>query len=106
MTMFITHYNFKVVRELHEGPIKGHFGINTTNKKILTSSYRWPTLNKDVAKMCQTCDICQRLGPLWWSGGRLLKQILTFEPLMKWASLILWTQSNQQQDILVINILL
>jgi hypothetical protein len=29
----------KVFVELHEGLIKGHFGINTTIKKILTLGY-------------------------------------------------------------------
>jgi len=27
-------------------------------EKVLAFSYWWPTLNKDVVEMCQTCDIC------------------------------------------------
>ncbi len=68
--------------ELHEGFIEGHFGTNTTIKKILNLGYWWPTLNKDVAKMCQTCGICQCLGPLWRSGNGPFKPILPFEPFM------------------------
>jgi hypothetical protein len=58
----------KISIDFHEGPTRGHFGINTTIKKILAYGYWWPTLNKDVAKMCQTCDICQRLTPIWRSN--------------------------------------
>jgi hypothetical protein len=57
----------KISTDFHEGP-RGHFGINTTIKKVLAYGYWWPTLNKDVAEMCQTCDICQWLTPMWWSN--------------------------------------
>jgi hypothetical protein len=48
----------KILADFHEGLIGGHFGINTTVRKVLASSYWWSMLNKDV-EMCQTCDICQ-----------------------------------------------
>jgi hypothetical protein len=54
----------KVPTKLHERPAKEHFGINTIIKKTSTSNYCQPTLNKDATEMCETCDICQRLGPL------------------------------------------
>jgi hypothetical protein len=34
--------------------------------------------------MCQTWDICQRLGPLWWSGIGPFKPIFVFELYTKW----------------------
>jgi hypothetical protein len=49
----------KVFVDFHERPVGGHFDINIIVKKVLASSYWWPTLDKNVAKMCQTCDICQ-----------------------------------------------
>ncbi len=44
---------FKVLADFHEGLVGGHFNINTNIIKVLASSYWWPTLNKDVTKMCQ-----------------------------------------------------
>jgi len=75
----------KVFAEQHEGLVGRHLGTNTTIKKILNSSYWWPTLNKDVAKMCQTYDICQCLRPLWRSDNGPLKPILAFELFMMWG---------------------
>jgi hypothetical protein len=34
----------RVVRELHEGPIGGHFVGETTNHNILREGYYWPNL--------------------------------------------------------------
>jgi hypothetical protein len=57
----------KVLADFHEGPTKRHSNINTIVRKVLTSNYWWPTLNKDVVDMCQTCDICQQLTLMWQS---------------------------------------
>jgi hypothetical protein len=40
-------------------------------------------MHKDVVDMYQTCDVCQRLELMWWSGEGPLKLILAFEPFMK-----------------------
>ncbi|MCY6524929.1 integrase zinc binding domain-containing protein, partial [Actinobacillus pleuropneumoniae] len=40
----------KVLQELHDGPIGGHFGGDTTMHKILHAGYYWPTLFKDTHK--------------------------------------------------------
>ncbi len=48
----------KVFVDFHERPNERHFNINITIRIVLASDYWWPTLDKDVAKMCQTCDIC------------------------------------------------
>ncbi len=71
--------------DLHEDLAKGHFGINTTIKKILASCYWWPAFYKDIIEMYQTCDICQWLGPIWWNGKTPLKQVMAFEPFIKWS---------------------
>ncbi len=55
----------KILVDFYEAPTRGHFDINTIVKKVLASSYWWPTLNKNATKMCQTCDICQQLTPMW-----------------------------------------
>jgi hypothetical protein len=50
---------FKVLEEFHEGLARGHYGNNTTMKKIMSISYWWPTIHKDVTNLCQRCDIYQ-----------------------------------------------
>jgi hypothetical protein len=49
-----------VLKELHYGPVGGHFAGNTTAHKILRANYYWPTLFKDAhthARNCKTCQI-------------------------------------------------
>jgi hypothetical protein len=49
-----------VLKELHDGPVGGHFAGNTTAHKILRAGYYWPTLFKDAhthARNCKTCQI-------------------------------------------------
>jgi len=41
----------KVMKELHEGVVKGHFAIEITNKKMLDARYWWPTMYKDVSAL-------------------------------------------------------
>ena len=38
----------KVVKELHDGPARGHFLGDITTQKILRAGYYWPTLFKDT----------------------------------------------------------
>jgi len=38
----------KVLRELHDGPVGGHFAGNTTSHKILRVGYYWPTLFRNT----------------------------------------------------------
>ena len=38
----------KVVKELHDGPVGGHYSGDTTAQKILMVGYYWPTLFKDA----------------------------------------------------------
>jgi len=33
-----------ILTELHDGPTRGHYGISTTIKNILTIGYYWPTI--------------------------------------------------------------
>ncbi len=48
-----------VMKELHEGPLGGHFAIETMHKKILDAGYCCPTLYIDVHDYCRSCDACQ-----------------------------------------------
>jgi hypothetical protein len=48
------------MRKLHEGPLKGHFATEITQRKILDVGYWWPTMYRDVHDYCKSCDACQR----------------------------------------------
>ena len=50
----------KAVLELaHEIPLAGHMGKEKTSRRILQRLY-WPTLYKDVANFCRSCERCQQ----------------------------------------------
>ena len=49
----------KVVKELHDGPTRGHYSGDTTTHKILMAGYYWPTLFKDAHAYVRKCDTCQ-----------------------------------------------
>jgi hypothetical protein len=38
----------KVLKDLHDGPVVGHFTGNTIAQKIMGANYYWPTLFRDV----------------------------------------------------------
>ncbi len=48
-----------VMRELHEGPSRGHFATEIMQKKILVLRYWWPIMYGDVHDYCRFCDACQ-----------------------------------------------
>jgi len=48
-----------VMKKLHEGPSRGHFEMEITQRKILDVGYWWPTMYRDVHDYCRTCDACQ-----------------------------------------------
>lgn len=48
-----------IITNAHGKPLTGHWGIERTVERIL-SSYYWPTLSKDVETHITHCDPCQR----------------------------------------------
>lgn len=48
-----------VLKEAHDQPIGGHFGIKRTLAAIKLRFY-WPTLDRDVYAYIKSCDPCQR----------------------------------------------
>jgi hypothetical protein len=74
-----------VMRELHEGPLRGHFATKMTQFFFMDGGYWWPTIYKDVHDCCKSCDACQRIGGLVTQS--LAKLVTSFleEPFMKWG---------------------
>ena len=50
----------KVVAELHDGPVGGHFSGDTIAHKILRAGYYWMTLFKYAHAHVRKCDTFQR----------------------------------------------
>lgn len=46
-----------VMRQMHEGPVGGHFGIERTVARLQTRYY-WYHMREDVALWCRTCTNC------------------------------------------------
>ncbi len=49
-----------VLQKLHSGIGGGHLSLDIIMRKILDTSYWWPTMNYDVHEYCLTYDLCQR----------------------------------------------
>jgi len=82
-----------MMKELHEGPSRGYFAMEITQRKILDTGYWWPTMYKDMHDYCRSCDACQRTRGLATQTLAKLVTSLRKEPFMKWG-LILWGQLN------------
>ncbi|GJW60788.1 reverse transcriptase domain-containing protein [Tanacetum coccineum] len=51
-----------ILDQCHHGPTGGHYGPNTTAKKVLDSSFYWPTINKEAHTLVRLCEACQKTG--------------------------------------------
>lgn len=47
-----------ILKEVHEGPVGGHRGPDTTVRKILLAGLWWPTLHNDARECVVACDTC------------------------------------------------
>ncbi|KAL3684965.1 hypothetical protein R1sor_002987 [Riccia sorocarpa] len=63
----------------------GHFGVQTTAKKILTGGYWWPILFRDTADFIKRCDACQRTGRPTTTTRWPLVPIMPLAPFERWA---------------------
>ena len=52
----------QVLKLAHCGLLSGHQGTSKTFERISASFY-WPGLHGDVARFCQSCDVCQKTIP-------------------------------------------
>lgn len=48
-----------VMREVHDSPAAGHFGVKKTARKV-SEQYYWPGWRRDVRKYVRNCPVCQR----------------------------------------------
>lgn len=65
-----------ILQRLHD--YHGHFATGVMSRNIIGKFY-WPGRFQDIAKWCNTCDACQRLGPLRPSAK--LSPIMQLQPM-------------------------
>nr|GEW26842.1 reverse transcriptase domain-containing protein [Tanacetum cinerariifolium] len=51
-----------ILKACHEGPTRGHHGVNLTAKKVFDAGFFWPSVYQDAHDMIKSCDTCQRQG--------------------------------------------
>ncbi|GJS95818.1 reverse transcriptase domain-containing protein [Tanacetum coccineum] len=51
-----------ILDQCHHGPTGGHYGPNTTAKKVLDSGFYWPTIIKEAHTLVRLCEACQKTG--------------------------------------------
>ncbi|GJX53325.1 reverse transcriptase domain-containing protein [Tanacetum coccineum] len=51
-----------ILDQCHHGPNGGHYGPNTTAKKVLDSGFYWPTIIKEAHTLVRFCEACQKIG--------------------------------------------
>ena len=73
-----------VLRLAHEIPLAGHMGKNKTARRILQRFY-WPSLYKDVAQFCKSCEECQKTSPRRVKQAPLISLPIMDEPFARIA---------------------
>ncbi|GJR29912.1 reverse transcriptase domain-containing protein [Tanacetum coccineum] len=51
-----------ILDQCHHGPTGGHYGPNTTAKKVLDSRFYWPTIIKEAHTQVRLYEACQKTG--------------------------------------------
>ncbi|GJZ00809.1 DNA-directed DNA polymerase [Tanacetum coccineum] len=51
-----------ILDQCHYRPTGGHYGPNTTGKKVLDSGFYWPTIIKEAHTLVRLCETCQKTG--------------------------------------------
>ena len=54
-----SQYKTYVIREFHDTPIGGHFGVLRTYKRVAANFYRVGMMH-DIHNYIKQCDVCQR----------------------------------------------
>ncbi|GKC79653.1 reverse transcriptase domain-containing protein [Tanacetum coccineum] len=72
-----------ILDQCHPGPTSGHYGPNTTAKKVLDSGFYWPTIIKEAHTQVRLCEACQKTGNISKRDEMPLNNIQIMEKTMK-----------------------
>ncbi|GKG04579.1 reverse transcriptase domain-containing protein, partial [Tanacetum coccineum] len=70
--------------QCHHGPTGGHYGPNTTSKKVLNSGFYWPTIIKEAHTLVRLCEACQKTGNIFKRDEMPLNSIQVCEVFDIW----------------------
>ncbi|GJW96718.1 reverse transcriptase domain-containing protein [Tanacetum coccineum] len=93
----------QILRQCHSGPSRGHHGITTTARKVFKAGLYWPNIFRDVRKLVQSCDACQRAGNIYARDETPQKYIQVWEIFDIWGIDFMgpFPSSNENKYILV-----
>nr|GEU52008.1 reverse transcriptase domain-containing protein [Tanacetum cinerariifolium] len=74
-----------ILKAYHNGPTRGHHGLNYTTKKVFDSSFYWPTIYRDAHDLVKSCDACQRQGKISQRDKMPQNAIQVFEIFDVWG---------------------
>lgn len=69
----------------HNEACGGHFGSKKTALKVLEAGFFWPSLFKDAADLCASCDRCQRSGNIGPRDQLPMHYVLNVEIFDVWG---------------------
>ncbi|GJR97144.1 reverse transcriptase domain-containing protein [Tanacetum coccineum] len=68
-----------ILDQCHHGPTGGHYGPTTTTKKVLYSSFYWPTIIREAHTLVRLCEACQKYGNISKHDEMPLNSIQVFK---------------------------
>jgi hypothetical protein len=74
-----------VLKDMHDGPVGGHFSGDTTTHKVLRAGYYWPTLFKDAHAYSRSCEACQKVAGREHKATFPLQPVAVEEPFEQWG---------------------
>ena len=77
-------YRKEVLELAHCIPLAGHLGRKKTTSRILRRFY-WPTLHRDVADFCRSCEVCQKFCKKGSSKAKMVPLPIIAEPFSRVA---------------------
>nr|GEW66381.1 reverse transcriptase domain-containing protein [Tanacetum cinerariifolium] len=82
-----------ILEACHNGPTRGHHGVNLTAKKVFDSGFFWPTIYKDAYEFVKNYDLCQRQGKISQRDEMPQNSIQIYEIFDIWG-IDLWARSR------------
>ena len=73
------------MKELHDGPVGGHFAGDTTAHKILRAGYYWPTFLKDAHTYARNYKTCQISIGREKRAAVPLQPVIVSRPFKQWG---------------------
>ena len=75
----------KVLHDLHNGIVRGHFTGDITTQKVMRENFYWPTLFKGAHTYAHKCLVCLRCFGEGKKLFALLQPIDVEEPFQQWG---------------------